>query len=611
MLRWRLSIGLITLMVLLLAVGGYAVWLFGHIGPTIGRILETNYRSIDEVDQIRISALRINSTYVRLDPGALAPGTFDKTVFRENRDQILRALHTLDRIPLPPTDRQAVRGLDGDVSTYLALYDHVFEARSNGGTVDAMLFRKIQAETLIIEEACESLLADNQDAMFAADRLAQKQSQDSIRFLLVAMGLALAISGYASWRLGKSILDPIHILTDFTDRIGAGDLDITAPVLSTDELGRLAASFNRMAVQLRAYRQTTAERIFELNRTTEATLAAFPDPIYVIDNGRRISLRNPAAERFAEELGLQEELPPELRVKVDEVFETGADYLPATFNDALYYRLAGQEKTYLPRVLTMKNRDGSLHGLAVVLQDITRLRFLNDVKTNLLATVSHELRTPMTSIQMVLHILLERKLGALTPKQIELLDVAREDSERMLRTLGDLLDLSRLEGASRRLQYELVDPRDILREVAEEAGEAVRSRNLRLRSEGNEALPSLPLDRLRIKHVLAHFIDNATKHSPTGGTITLRARLLDEHLLRFSVVDDGEGIAAEHQARVFDKFFRVPGQPKTGLGLGLSVAQQIVQAHQGRIGVFSKLGSGSEFYCDLPLDAAAGNGALS
>jgi NtrC-family two-component system sensor histidine kinase KinB len=604
MLRWRLSLGLVTLMALLIAVGVYAVWLFNNLGSAVNHVLESNYKNVRAINQILVATSRINGIYLAAGAGnAFSPA--DRTAFADNRAQIAGAIRLLEddaAASRPPDEMALLHRFDAVVHSYFDLSGQLLQAGPGRPAEERVTPQRIHDSTFLLAELAEQILHANENAMSAADRTARSKSSDSIHFMLVAMSLALIISLYASYRLGQSILDPIHLLTEFTGKIGSGDLDITVPVISQDELGKLASSFNKMAGQLRAYRQSTTEKIFTLNRTMEATLSAFPDPVFVLDHRRQVTLCNPAAQRFAEELGFTDRLPPELQTRVAEVSDTQRDYLPATFKDALYYRIADQEQSFLPRVLVMRNPDRTLHGVAIVLQDITRFRLLDDVKTNLVSTVSHELRTPLTSIRMALHILLEKKLGELTPKQSELLVVARDDSERLLRTLNDLLDLSQLEDSSHDLHYDMTAPAEILQEAAHELREAAGAAQVRIELDLEPGLPEVPMDRIRMKHVFTNFLDNAVKHSAAGARVVLRARRIDARALRFSVIDEGEGIPPEYQGRLFDKFFRVPGQPRTGAGLGLSIVRQIVQAHRGQVGVSSELGRGSEFYCDIPVE---------
>ena len=146
-------------------------------------------------------------------------------------------------------------------------------------------------------------------------------------------------------------------------------------------------------------------------------------------------------------------LPPAAEKEAERVLKGGADYLPSSFEKAICLRVGDQETFLLPRVIGMRDEFGALFGAAVVLQDVTRFRLIDDVKTNLVSTVSHELKTPLTSVRMGLHLLLEERIGPLNPKQIDLLIAARDDSERLLRMINDLLDLAKLESGRSELRH--------------------------------------------------------------------------------------------------------------------------------------------------------------
>jgi NtrC-family two-component system sensor histidine kinase KinB len=223
---------------------------------------------------------------------------------------------------------------------------------------------------------------------------------------------------------------------------------------------------------------------------------------------------------------------------------------------------------------------------------------LDDAKTNLVATVSHELKSPLTSVRMVLHLLLEKTLGPLTHKQDELLRTARNDAERLLRILNDLLDMTRLEAGKSGLNKERTTAPELVRNIAHEAQARIAEHGLKLVCTIEPQLPAVVVDRQRIGYAFRNFISNAVKHSPPGGEIHVRA-LPANGGVRFSVTDQGPGIPEEYLSRIFERFFRVPGQARTGAGLGLSIAREIVLAHGGRIGVRSQPGHGSEFYVVL------------
>jgi NtrC-family two-component system sensor histidine kinase KinB len=188
-----------------------------------------------------------------------------------------------------------------------------------------------------------------------------------------------------------------------------------------------------------------------------------------------------------------------------------------------------------------------------------------------------------------------------------MLEMARKDAERLLRILNDLLDLARLESGDASLNRERAEPKALLQAAAAELQPVVTEQGQRLGCLVEPRLPQVLVDRQRIGYVLHNFITNALKHSPPGAEIRLRAVKTEDHEVRFSVADRGPGVPAEFQGRIFDRFFRMPGQKKSGVGLGLSIAREIVVAHGGRIGVRSKPGQGSEFYFDLaPADEADG-----
>jgi signal transduction histidine kinase len=149
------------------------------------------------------------------------------------------------------------------------------------------------------------------------------------------------------------------------------------------------------------------------------------------------------------------------------------------------------------------------------------------------------------------------------------------------------------------LRKENVAPVELLQTTAREVAEAAATHGLKLTCETAPELPAVSVDRQRIQHVFSNLVNNAIKHSPAGGQIVLRAASLNGNGVQFSISDQGPGVPEEFQTRIFDRFFRIPGQTKTGAGLGLSIAREITVAHGGRIGVKSSPGQGTSFFVVL------------
>jgi signal transduction histidine kinase len=179
---------------------------------------------------------------------------------------------------------------------------------------------------------------------------------------------------------------------------------------------------------------------------------------------------------------------------------------------------------------------------------------------------------------------------------------AREDAERLLRMINDLLDLTRLESGQARCYFERIEAQTLVDTVVEESEPLVSARGQRLVTQVAPEVPALAVDARQIRHVFSNLISNAVKHSRPGDVITLKVEPVD-HRVRFAVVDQGVGIPAEYQSRIFERFFRVPGDEQNGVGLGLAIAKEIVTAHGGSIGVRSAPGQGTEFSFELPQAA--------
>jgi signal transduction histidine kinase len=482
---------------------------------------------------------------------------------------------------------------------YLAGAAQFFRLAANDPARRALYSTQLLPTSTAVDDTANRILEINQQNMVDANDAARRQSRDASRYMIAILAGGFVLATVLAWLLARSIVQPVQSLTESAQQLGDGNLDQHVPVQSGDELGRMAEAFNKMAAKLRAYRQSTTAQILEAQQITESALRAFPDPIVVFSPEKKIQLQNAAAERFLAQIGSLDSLGS-LTALIDASLQGSADFQPTSFDKAISVSLDASEKFFLPRVLAMRNEAGSVVGVVVALQDVTRFRVADDVKTDLIATVSHELKTPLTSMQMAVYLLLEEKIGPLNPKQTELLLAARNNSDRLFEMVEDLLDLARFEGGAALIEKKTLPAQLLVEGVAEREKELVQSRGLELKVKTESHLPRVEVSLPRINQVFANFISNAVKHSPHGSVITLSARREGGKSVRFSVRDEGPGIPKELQRRIFDKFFRVSESGDEGAGLGLSIAREIVLAHGGSIGVESDKEKGSEFFFILP-----------
>ena len=327
-----------------------------------------------------------------------------------------------------------------------------------------------------------------------------------------------------------------------------------------------------------------------------SVIEAYPSPFFLVDKDGKVGCLNPPATAMLALLGLADRLPPVVQRLVGASLGQGLDHLPDHPAQAVYIRMGEKDAYYLPRIFRLPNGDGA----AVMLVDVTRVRWMDELKTGQIATVSHEIKTPLTAIRVMLHLLLEKKFGDLNADQEEMMRTACGDCERLLRTLNHLLELSRLEAGAEQLQMAPEKPAELVAVAVRAASEIAALRGIRFEVESLPGCPDVRVDAARFGHVLGNFLSNAVKFSPARSTVRVRTAPAAGGFVRFSVIDQGAGIADEFQNRIFDRFFRLPGSGSEGVGLGLSIAREIVRAHQGRIGVVSAPGRGCEFFCEVP-----------
>jgi signal transduction histidine kinase len=596
-LRSRLFLSLLPFVVFLIATAVYDWILIDRLGRTLACV-----HSVVATRFMEVALSNIERGMTAVSEGQREAGaqliTQGLAVFEENLQWLNRNQTIREGIPLSrtiETHYQALRALALRAKASKTAPDLDPE------TIPAARGHWRELEPLLAKLRVLNELESPPLASLSGMDLAKQSSL----LMLAGTGAVVIVSVLAVIVLSRSLLRPITALTDATRAVARGELDRLVPVLAHDELGQLAREFNRMAAELKRYRESADLTVLRLLKTRDATLASFPDPIFVLNSQGAVETRNPAAARLVQALGLREALPPRLSELAAKVRQSGTNFLPEQFDAIVTLRVHGQDRFFLPRVLLVRSDAGEVLGTAVVLLDMTRFRLLDDAKSNLVGTVSHELRTPLTSVRMVLYMLLEKSLGPLTAGQEELLATARDDTERTLRILNDLLDLSRLERGHVELQFEMVEPSTLLEHAIADQRDFAAAREVKLLTEAEPRLPSVPADSQRLSHVFANCLRNAIKFSPPGSTVTLRAVRAHNNDVRFSVRDQGPGIAAEYQPRIFDRFFRVPGQSNAGTGLGLSIAREIVLAHGGQMGVTSELGKGSEFFFILPGENTA------
>lgn len=420
------------------------------------------------------------------------------------------------------------------------------------------------------------------------------------RIFMSGMLFALGLTGVLGILLATTITNPIKALTRQAAGVAEGRFDQQVPVLGDDEIGRLSEVFNNMTMRLRdalSANEEEKEKLASILANMSDGVVAADERGFVIISNRRAQemLRRENCEgvRLSELFGLEES---QLRTLPDGNAQPQVIY---------HMQAEGEEEDELLRVtLTpIHRREHGISGTIAVLQDITEQERLEQSRREFVANVSHELRTPLTTIKSYAEALDE---GALEERELgqRFVGVIRNETERMIRLVTDLLHLSRLDSNQAPLRRQQTNVPEMLEEVADRFSFQMRKKAIRASVRVDDGIKTVWLDRDQIDQVLDNLVSNAIKYTLDGGRIEISARKQETSAIAISVKDTGIGIPKRDLGRIFDRFYRVDkarSRSMGGTGLGLSIAREIVKAHGGSISLDSELNEGTTVTVVLPL----------
>lgn len=618
-LRTKLLLGYLVFVAALIVLGGWSAWRLREMGGVSRRIIAHNYDSVIAAQEMKESLERQDSAALF----ALLGVTERARQVRRYREQFDANLAKAASNITEVGETEAIAAIRRDRNIYYSFYNDCFHElnlavepsanleaddvsrKRNEAAASAIYFGKVEPLFNKLRDDCDHLLQLNQGAMLAKSEAAVGVARRWFYFtllfagLLVGAGLALALI------LSNRIVKPLRQLTVTTAKIAGGDLNAKVVVTSHDEVGVLAAEYNRMAERIRQLRSSDMGQLKIAQQTTEAAIDSLYDPVIVTDADGAVTKLNPAAEEIfgsqventgrhvgemARDTLIAGAVAEALRSQQPVAGEGAASVLPLS--------VAGSERSFRLRTTPMRDNEQNLLGAVTLLEDITHLREIDRLKSEFIATASHELRTPVTSVQMGIHLLLEGAVGELSSRQAEVLAACREDCERLDRLMHDLLDLSKIEAGESTPKLAIARIQDVIAKSADNLRPQVEARGLTLQVDMPPDLPLVMVDRLQIERVLSNLVSNALQHT-AHGQIEIRAEQRNQHVV-VSVSDTGSGIAPEYLPRIFDKFIQVPGT-QGGAGLGLAISKSIIEAHGGQISAQSRLGQGSMFSFSLPV----------
>ncbi|WP_042220902.1 cell wall metabolism sensor histidine kinase WalK [Oceanobacillus manasiensis] len=409
--------------------------------------------------------------------------------------------------------------------------------------------------------------------------------------------LAIAVSAFIGILVARTITKPIMEMRRQAQLMARGDFTQKVNVYGRDEIGHLADTFNDLNSRLKHSYATIEEE----RRKLSSVLSNMSDGVIATDNTGAVTLMNEAAGRL---IGHDpDDIIGELLIDVLQLEDKIVDITELQDSGSMIIDFSNEEEEFLVRsnFSTVVDDEEEITGFITVISDVTEQEKVEQERREFVSNVSHELRTPLTTMRSYIEALND---GAWKDKEIapRFLEVAQNETDRMIRMVNDLLQLSKMDAKEYPLQKERTEFVSYFHQIIDRF-EMNIPEHITLKRDLPRGKYLVWLDKDKMTQVLDNIISNAIKYSPEGGTIQLKVENNRHHLL-VSIQDQGMGIAYDKLERIFERFYRAD-KARTrklgGTGLGLAIAKELVEVHHGKIWAKSVEGKGTTIFFTLPL----------
>lgn len=491
----------------------------------------------------------------------------------------------------------------GEIETTNLIVRHFSSLKNKPG--DAQLSSSIRKDIT-------ELMRLNMDAISRKSNIADDTARRAILIISFTGALCFLIAVILLINLPSNIANPIRELTESIKEIASQNYSKRVNFGGHNEFGDLARSFNTMAEKLEEYSDSKLEKILKGKKRIETLIDNMHDPVIGIDENKKVLFANDEALNIS---GLRKEdfigkAVQDIAVTNDLIRDIIKDiFLPQRKTnkaEQLKIYADGKESYFEKEVIDINivptgETDIKFIGQVILLRNITPFKELDLAKTNFMGTVSHEFKTPISSIQMGVQLLENEKLGQLNGEQKELISGIKDDTQRLLKITGELLNITQVESGSIQINLLPAAIKPIIEYAVNANKSAADNKNIQIEIEmADEALTAVT-DSEKSAWVLTNLISNAIRYSYEHAKIQIKTEQ-ENNRVKFSVSDTGQGIQQQYLRKIFERYFRIPGTKKEGTGLGLSISKEFIEAQGGEIWVESEYGAGSTFYFTLHMD---------
>ncbi len=592
----------INLILLLASISGLLI-----MGNASNNILKNNYKSIEAANAMALALANQDNALSQIISGSEEIGFKN---FFIGQTAFLQWLAKEKEVITEIGEDTVVLQLESAYTEYLISIEKNKKVLQLGSQSARAYYNQIIVpKEKTLQDLCTKIKDLNQIAMFEANTKAHKTTVLSI-WAIILLGIFAAIVGVKfSFTAANRIVEPVRLMLAATEQITKGNFEIELPQIKNDELGQLIKEFNFMASKLKGYNEAYIKRIMEEKNINEAIIRNIGDGIIISDDEYRINNINIQA---AKSLGVEPEdvigshilevINNEFLLQnIKLCFETKKAPLVPEDKNTLLIEKEGKRtyfQFFINPIFTTKNQ---LSGVLTLLRDITKLKEIDELKSEFVMIVSHELKTPLTSIRMSMGLLKESAGKLLSSDDLELFEIVNEEVERLRSLITDLLDLSKIEAGKMEMDFASVELHDLAENIMDTFRAQAQDKEINLLNKLSKDFPPVKADVNKLTLVITNLFSNAVRYVDKAGTIQISAEDMGKFAY-ITVKDNGAGIPLEYQQKIFDKFLQVKDKRNSGgTGLGLAICREIIRSHGGTIWVESTPGQGTTFTFSVPF----------
>ncbi len=604
-LRAKILTGYIVVIIIMICVMIWSLYNFNRLNESFRAIIVQNYSSIVAADNmVRSLDNQINGLFLIFSHEDQAKGN---SVFNSAKQSFYFWFDKAREAANTPTETAILDTLNDQYRVYLNEINYLINFPTNypSNIEHEDQYSKAIELISVIKNRCYQLFETNHNFIKRAEESVQSITRIAAFTMLFLAILGTVLSLVFSTKFSEFIVKPVKDLTKSVKHISAGNFDQVIQSNDSDEIGILADEFNSMVGRLKRYEKLNINTLLYEKRKSEIIIESINDPVLMVDSDLHILLANKAFNSEFAAPRSEQTMLNEV-IKDNKVYEDIKAYISGNETDDQEnifqtHDSEGALRYYKLRYSSINLPENDINAALIVFSDITQYEELDRLKSEFVAKVSHELKTPLTSMGMAVGILGDEVVGGLSDKQKELILSMREDYNRLNKLVKEILELSRIESGGIQLEFKLTDVGQLLKECIKTFSLQCKEKNIKLHYISNGDIPLISADYDYLSRAVGNFIGNSIKFINKGGEINLSAEPKDSNLI-ISIADNGPGINPEYLDKIFDKFVQVSGSKPGSVGLGLTIAKEIIELHKGTINVWSKPGQGSKFEITIPVN---------